>query len=157
MTTIAAKDGVLAGDSLWSDEYGNVFTMAPKVFRLPSGILYGGAGEGDDRALLKLLNKVKKPSQFPSVKALRKLKQDLSGLVVFPGGQVYVIDVAHDKDGLIGVYEITERVAAIGSGATHALNAMNFGKSAVEAVEFACTKSVYSRPPVTHVELKRKR
>jgi hypothetical protein len=47
-------------------------------------------------------------------------------------------------------------VAAIGSGATHALNAMSFGKSAIEAVEYACTKSVYSRPPVTHVALKRR-
>lgn len=154
MTTIAFKDGVLAGDSLWTGEDGTVFTMAPKVFRLPSGILYGGAGEGDDRALLQLLKKVKKPKDFPSVEAFRKIKQDLGGLIVFPNGRVFIIDVAHDKYGLVGVYEIPDRVAAIGSGSVHALAAMSLGKSAIEAVHFACERSVYSRPPVTHVELK---
>lgn len=154
MTTIAYKDGVLAGDSLWTGEDGTVFTMAPKVFCLPSGVLYGGAGEGDDRALLKMLAKVKKPKDFPSVKQLRKVKQDLYGIVVFPNGQVFVIDVAHDKDGTVGVYEIPDRIAAIGSGGVHALAAMNLGKTAIEAVHFACERSVYSRPPVTHVELK---
>lgn len=154
MTTIAYKDGVLAGDSLWSDERGDVTTLANKVFKLQNGILYGGAGDDDDRALLKLLGKVKRPKDFPPISELRKLRQDLSGLVVFPDGRVFTIDVSAEKDGYSSVCEIVEKVAAIGRGSIHALSAMAHGKSAIEAVEFACTMNVFSRPPITHVELK---
>jgi hypothetical protein len=157
MTTIAYKAGVLAGDSLWADEHGDVTTLATKVFELPNGILYGGAGEDDDRALVQLLKRVKKPEQLPPISEIRKIKQDLAALIVFPSGRVFILDASSDKNGQAGICEIKEGQAAIGRGSIHALCAMDFGASAIEAVEFACKKNIHSRPPVTHVSLTAKR
>lgn len=157
MTVIAYKDGVLAGDSLWSDEHGNVYTIAPKVFQFPSGVLYGGAGEGDDREFVRLLKRAKRPEQLPAIKDLRKLKQGLRAIMVFPDGRVFTVDTSVKDEEPVGIGEVVERVAAIGCGMDWALAAMDNGKSAIDAVEYACKRNVFCRPPVTHVKLGNKR
>ena len=154
MTVIAYKDGVLAGDSLWCGEHGDVYTLANKVFRFPSGVLYGGAGEGDDREFVRILKRARRPEQLPQIKGLRKLKQGLSAIMVFPDGRVFTVDTSVRDDEPVGISEVMERVAAIGAGGQWALAAMDNGRSAIEAVEYTCKRNVYCRLPVTHVELK---
>ena len=64
MTVIAYRDGMMAADSCWSDNHENdscsglIFSHAPKLRRLSSGALYGGAGASDDRELVALLDNV---------------------------------------------------------------------------------------------------
>lgn len=157
MTVIAYKNGVLAGDSLWSGENGDVYTLANKVFRFPSGVLYGGAGEGDDREFVRMLKRARRPEQLPQIKELRKLKQGLSAIMVFPDGRVFTVDTSVKDDEPVGVSEVVERIAAIGIGSTWALAAMDNGKSAPEAVEYTCKRNTFCRPPVTSVTLGKKR
>lgn len=144
MTTIAFKAGVLAGDSAW--QYNDaVVSHANKLTRFPTGVLYGAAGEADDRQLVSILRKIKIPAKLPFKKELVEL-EDVVALVVFPIGSIWVV-------GSGGAYELKADYAAVGTGAHYALAAMEAGKSAAEAVAVACKLDINSRLPVHTLKL----
>jgi 20S proteasome alpha/beta subunit len=144
MTTIAYKDGVLASDSRATEGMTIISSNCKKVFRLSNGALYGGAGDCDDRDVLDLLAK-SSPKKMPTRRELRDLLAEVSGILVFPNGQVFEITVEHDN-GVWGaeVLEVVERVVAVGSGKRPALTAMKLGLTAVQAVKHAITEDTGS-------------
>ncbi len=153
MTTIAWRFDTLAGDSA-TTESGTLISLAPKVHKLKSGAIVGYAGDADSRALHKLLDKVKRPEELPSVSKLRELKQDHAAIIVFPSGKVYAIDVGNDKGDYCGVCEIVAEYYAIGSGGLVAMAAMAAGASAMKAVSIACDLDIHTRAPVTCKQIK---
>lgn len=150
MTTIAYRDGVMAGDSAYTDDC-RIVGLGPKVIRFKH-VLYGGAGDADDRVLVSILKKVKTPADLPSVKVLRKFEQDLDALIVFRDGRTFSLYAAAKAGAQHGLHEIFYPFASIGSGRDVALGAMAAGASAERAVEISCEHTTYSCPPVTSVQ-----
>lgn len=147
MTVIAYKDRTLAGDSAWTDR-GTVTRLATKLTVLPSGILYAGAGDGDDRELLELLKGVKTPEDLPPADKL-KSTGSLEALLVFPDGQVWEIGTGKRR----GYAERRDAPVALGSGALLALGAMLAGAGAEEAATIAASRDIYCREPITTLSL----
>jgi ATP-dependent protease HslVU (ClpYQ) peptidase subunit len=159
VTVIAYRDGVLAGDSGWSDN-GVFITNQTKVLRLDTGVLYGGAGHADDRELLHLLKNVASPHRLPSARSLIDASRECGAIIVFPDGAVWTITTGDNEDS--GVCPIAAPFIAIGSGSKIAHGAMLAGASAARAVEVTCGQfgDIYCKPPVHTLRLeprKRKR
>jgi ATP-dependent protease HslVU (ClpYQ) peptidase subunit len=155
VTVIAYRDGVLAGDSGWSGG-GTFFSSRTKIMRLDTGVLYGGAGDCDDRELLHLLRNVGSPARLPQPHILADVIRELSGILVFPSGDVFLIETRQ------GVTEVHAPFISIGSGEKIAHGAMLAGASAARAVEVTCGQfgDIYCKPPVHTLRLeprKRKR
>lgn len=157
MTTIAFKSGLMACDSCHSTAGGLIVISNIKIQRLASGALLGGAGDGDDRAVVELLDAIKNPVNLPSRKDLEATRTDYTGLLVFPNGRVFQIDIEQPKDKqdfVAAVEEIIGRnFAAVGSGHEIAIGAMAAGASAADAVAIACDWDTGSRLPVHVVGL----
>jgi hypothetical protein len=146
MTTIAYRDGVMAGDgreTMQNDEHTSWYRLTDKcvkVYKLKDGSLFGGAHGSEDitRLHLALLKTLPPP----------KL-EDIAGLRVDPKGHIWLYEG-----------NIWQRVHApyyaIGSGAEFALAAMDAGVSAVRAVKIAIGRDLWSGGKVTAVRLKRK-
>lgn len=156
MTTIAYTNGILACDSCWN--YNSTQTTSKtKIRRLASGALYGSAGDGDDRAMIALLDQIKLPARLPMPAELAAIRTDVTAILVLPRGRVFMV-LAEALD-LIetnfkgAVWEANRGFAAVGSGADVALGAMRAGKTAKEAVHIACEFDINSRPPVHVLEL----
>jgi ATP-dependent protease HslVU (ClpYQ) peptidase subunit len=158
VTTIAVKDGVMASDSRITEPDGMVFGRVPKIYRLASRALLGHSGDADIRDALALLNTctVKK---LPTRAELSALKLDFAALLLFPNGKMFAVscgprgEVASDS--WYGeVIAVSERYAAVGSGAKFAIGAMAAGRSAKQAVEIACRYDTASGPPVTEHRVK---
>ena len=75
---------------------------------------------------------------------------ECSALVVFAG---QVFDYGLDDDGEI-LSELVDENHAKGSGAQFALSAMDFGKSAKEAVQYAMTRDIYTGGKVKVIKVK---
>jgi hypothetical protein len=153
MTTIAYKDGIMACDSCWAAG-GVLISRATKIERTPH-LMMGFAGGADSRSIAALLRDVKSPRDLPSQEALHRLGtigQDARALVVFTtSGRIFVIDVdapSSKRGAQGGLWEISFPYFAVGSGQDWARAAMALGKTAIEAVEFACEYDVHSSPPV---------
>lgn len=137
---------------------------AQKIHRLASGGLLGQAGENDCRAIMVLLEKVKREADLPGRDALVRTGLEFEGLLVLPNGDQYVISsgridaqgFAVDDAADLGVWQTGTMggYSAVGSGAEAALSAMDAGASAARAVEIACRRNVYCRPPVHSVRLR---
>jgi hypothetical protein len=138
MTTIACSrtKGVMACDSLWTVGVLRAVNRT-KVRRLPSGALLGTAGENDGRAFEALLAEVKRPSDLPMPGVFNRLRQEISGLILFPELRLFHINTVlpNDTDDESGVTEITEPFWAIGSGGELALGALAAGASPERAVK----------------------
>lgn len=160
MTVIAWRNGIMACDSCWSIA-GTQIASAIKIRRLSSGALLGGAGDNDARAIEALFEKVKDPRKMPSRAELAATRVDFCGLLALPRGGVFTISsVKHDEAGWVdneddedaeaGIWFATSMggYAAVGSGGDCALAAMDAGADAKRAVEIACRRNVYCRPPV---------
>ncbi len=94
------------------------------------------------------------PKKMPTRQELRDLLAEVSGILVFPNGQVFEITVEHDCGAWSGeVLEIVERVAAVGSGKRPALTAMKLGYTAVQAVRHAMTEDAGSGGAVQTMRL----
>jgi len=152
MTTIAYKDGVMACDSAWSSEDGTLITRRNKIVRLKSGGLIGSAGDDDSRAVEALFEKVRTPAGLPTRKQLLELQIDYVGIVVLPKGRIYHVTIdpppGDHEYWSGGLFEIGESYHAVGSGAVHAITAMECGKSARDAVNLAIRRDNNCRPPV---------
>jgi ATP-dependent protease HslVU (ClpYQ) peptidase subunit len=141
MTTVAFRDGVMAGDTriIYGDmiERGHV----RKVFRLKSGLLLGFAGDAHD--FQRIITELK---QNPN--KLIPTKSDLNVIMVKLDGTVMERDT--------GGWTQAENAKfyAIGSGRVPALVAMTCGKTAAEAVKIAMMFDPHTGGKVQTVRLK---
>lgn len=161
MTTIAWDGKVLACDARWCMDDITVISRT-KIMRLPSGALYGGAGGFDDREMIAMLAKVKKPAQLPTLTQLGTIRQGLRGLLILPSRRAFVIDTCHiapgDADAEECMVAELDTPCAVGSGGKFALAAMKAqalrGRvSAFEAVKVACDLDPNSKGPVYRLTL----
>jgi ATP-dependent protease HslVU (ClpYQ) peptidase subunit len=163
MTTIAIKaeaerGWVFAADSKCTDGLGAFCTRAKKLHRLSSGAVLGQAGDTDIRDILALLNNIT-AKRLPSRKELAETHCEFAGILAFPNGKVFLIDVGvldfgHDSEWYGSVVELQERYAAVGSGQQFAIGAMAAGRSAKQAVEIACRYDSFSQAPVIEEPVK---
>lgn len=154
MTTIAYKEGIMAADSRASEGDTHV-TECQKIFKLENGAYLGSSGDDDDREVIELLSQAS-PSKMPSRKKLAALELQYSGILVFPSGKVFKIEVEHNEERQAwagSVFEIKDKMCAIGSGASFAYGAMEAGVDAVKAVEIACRRDINSALPVQSVSV----
>lgn len=154
MTTIAARSGIMACDSAWSDD-GKILHLQSKITRTKHGLLIGGAGDCSDRDIMGYLSSIRRSAELPTLSDLASLvqpKSDLSLLIYFPDRELWLFDKGEDSPAEL--YRIESPYFAIGSGRLLALVAMDLGCSAVRAVEVACTRDNASRLPVHHQQLK---
>ncbi len=144
MTTIAYRDGIIAGDGRETDVDNKDCTFVlrdnlVKVHRLKDGRLFGSAGGSEEgiRLLIALQNNQPMP----------KL-EEIAGLLI-------------DTKGKIWVYEghlwqpAYEKYYAVGTGACMAFAAMDAGASAVKAVTIAKNRDPFSGGKVTSLKLRR--
>lgn len=155
MTTIAYKAGTLAADSACSDEW-QFLARVVKLVRLQSGGLFGSAGDADVRSVVNLITKIKTAAGLPTKKEIEALETDFSAILVLPKGRVFhvycdYLDIGNGRwSG--GLFEVDGHYA-VGSGAAHALAALDAGKSARDAVANACRRDFFSRPPIHTMSL----
>jgi ATP-dependent protease HslVU (ClpYQ) peptidase subunit len=149
MTTIAFKDGIMASDSCISGG-GYYGASVNKVQRTSAGALIGWCGEADNRAVLTLIDKVKKPAQLPTKQEIAACLTDCQVLIAFGPNSLYIVGCDEDDSGRYHGYVNVCNLgaAAIGSGSHLALGAMLAGKSAREAVSIACKIDNNSKLPV---------
>lgn len=132
MTTIAVKDGVMAGDTQITGDYA---MHAPKIFRLPDGGVAGGAGDWSRAyAGIKWLVDGEK-GEPPNI-------TDADILILRPDGSLWK---ANEE---FPAYPLADKVAAIGCGSLAAMTAMRGGSSAVDAVMAVSVCDVYTNDPV---------
>lgn len=138
MTTVAYRDGVLAGDGRVTMGDTVVSNTERKVHKLRGGRLYGYAGNSEDAELLKLaLMKGEAPP----------LLDNVQGLLIH-------------SDGVIELYEgkvwqqVKEPYYAIGTGGPLALVLMDAGLSSKDAVKLSIKRDTNSGGKIRTVKLK---
>lgn len=152
MTVIAYRAGIMAGDSCWANSStGTIDNLQNKMQRLKSGLLYGGAGDCDDRKLLTMLHRVKTPAQLPTAEKLKEIADSINALLVFPSGDVFYLDTGAEDGAVCPVQTL---FAAVGSGRQIAIGAMAAGATAYSAVQITCQHNVYCRPPIHQLRLR---
>jgi 20S proteasome alpha/beta subunit len=154
VTVIAysTKHKIIAADSRSTDGYAMHFTNCKKIFRLKNGAVIGTAGQSDDRDVRALLEKAT-PRRMPSREQLAALKMEFIGILIFPKGQVFTIDISfieHESEGewMAGVDIVTDDFVAVGHGAQFAYGAMEVGATPVEAVRATCRRDTTCALPV---------
>ena len=155
MTVIAysAKHRVMAADSRCTDNGGMHVTTCQKIFRLRNGALLGTSGESDDRDVRALLSR----SKLPTRAQLAELQCVFQGILVFPKGDVYKVNIWYrdnEREWAGGVDEIRDPIVAAGCGADLAYGAMEFGATPQQAVELACRRHSLCAPPVQSEKLR---
>lgn len=142
MTTIAYRDGVVAADSAESGG-DSVTTRCDKLFRKKIGkrnvIIATAGGTYSGMLFVDWYGSGKPP---PDALMALDLEEDFE-VLVFDRGEVWTCN--H----LCCLVEVIEPYVAIGSGRSHALTAMDCGRSAREAVRLACLRNCYSRLPIS--------
>lgn len=154
VTVIAysAKHKIIAADSRCSDSTGMHLTSCKKLFRLRNGALLGTSGDADERDVRDLLSRAT-PRKLPTRGALAEMKSSFEGLLVFPRGQVFLVNVWHrefDHEGewAGSVDVISDPIVAVGCGFAFAYGAMEVGASPVQAVRAACRRDPACALPV---------
>jgi 20S proteasome alpha/beta subunit len=154
MTVIAysAKHRMMAADSRCSDGYAMHLTNCRKIFRLKNHALLGTAGDSDDRLVRDILSKAT-PRKLPSRAALAETKTEFHGILVFPKGQVFVIDIGwheHAAEGewMGSIDPITDDLVAVGHGQQFAYGALEAGKNPRDAVRITCKRDTTCALPV---------
>lgn len=144
MTTIAYRNGVLAGDTrVTSDD-----TILPgwerKVFRLPDGGLFASADDVEGgELLLRAMRKGHPPPRLPE-------NEHVDAILIKPDGKMFFYE---------GNIWIRYRApyCAIGTGRPYALGAMARGASAIDAVRIGMKFDAHSGGRVQSLRLKRRR
>lgn len=138
MTVIAVRDGVMAADSRATN--GDVPYRCEKIYRIGRQLV-GAAG--DNNACLAYVR------YFRGEKVEPEELKGAHALVLSPGGLfIYEETTAADP--------VLEEFFAIGCGSDAALGAMQYGASAIQAVDAACRWNVQCGPPVVHLTLKKR-
>lgn len=156
MTVIAYRNGRMACDSLCADETtGEVWLKGNKIYRTKVGALVGCSGQADARAVVALLDNVKRGSQMPTAKqfAETKVQTENGILIALPDGEVWVVLIVFDEDSKewsADACRITGMggMAVAGCGGRDAMVAMRCGKTAREAVAVACDMNAFCRAPI---------
>lgn len=144
MTTIAYRDGVLAGDSChaWcsqeTDDYW-VYKYATKLVR-NGPVMFGCSGDCDSAEFVSMLMSLRKPTDLPSEK-VRKAFEGSKALIVFTKPELAVYAIEDCEMDECGEYH------AIGSGAKFAMTAFDMDANALKAVEMASRRDLFTRPP----------
>lgn len=140
MTTVAYRDGVLAGDGRVATESGSIHSdNQRKVHKLRDGRLFGYAGDTDDAERLRLsLLSDEPPPELRNIQAL----------LVQPDGSIDYYQ------GTVWQRLTSDPYYAIGTGGTAALVAMDCDKSAKQAVACAIRRDNNSGGKIKTVRLK---
>lgn len=157
----------MACDSCWTCG-DTVDTLATKIDRLRSGALLGSAGDNDGRTVRGLFETVRTSKQIPPRESLLAIRCDYMGLLVLPDGKIFKISTTlihpdhfdqafQETADDVGVWETNSLFAAIGSGSSFALAAMEAGMDARAAVRIACKYDIHSRPPIYSMSLVQKK
>ena len=146
MSTVAYKDGIIAGDTKLTD--GNLKLHAQKIYRVHDKLLVGLAG--DWLGCLKFLNWIQQNNHYPEITVGWNFEE--KDTLKFEA-------LVADKDS-IAVYDhcmikmyIDETFWAAGSGRDIAIGAMAHGATAEEAVEIATEYDTYTEGEVMTLEL----
>lgn len=144
MTTITARDGVMAGDSRITDGDDNdtgfvVSGSERKIFRLRDGRLFGGSGDSEEIDILKL--SLKKNHFTPHL-------SHVNGIVIFPDKTTFLYQ------GKLWT-KIREPFYAIGSGAGYAMAAMYAGADAIEACKIGAMMDPFSGGRIRHLKIRK--
>lgn len=145
MTTIAYRDGVLAGDSLYIRGGWKMGTTFCKVFKTPDGRLLGLCG--DAAHAMKLVEWLKLPPK-DRCDERPALDKDAGTVVeVLRSGKARFYEHNHFHDN-------RERYWSVGSGSVAALVAMDMGANATRAVKAAIRRDDSSGGPVRSVKIR---
>ena len=138
MTTIAFRDGTLAGDSRVSAGDMVITDKATKVHRLRDGRLLGWSGSVEDAHRLR---------QSLSKKTPRPANLNVTALLVHTDGSIHLFE------GNEWVKQ-TEPYYSLGSGSPYAMGAMDAGATATEAARIGSKRDVSSGGKIKCVKLK---
>lgn len=128
-------------------------TNAQKIYRLKNGAVVGTAGDSDDRDVRALLEKAT-PRRMPSRKDLAETKTTFEGIMVFPKGQVFSVNVWREKDEWRGAVDpISDTIIATGHGWQFAYGAMEAGASPIDAVRITCRRDITCALPVQYEKI----
>lgn len=143
MTTIAYRNGVLAGDgreTCQNDDQSS-FTIlddkSRKVFKLKNGCLFGGAHGSED--ILRLQHALVKGKKPPPL-------DDVAGLLIDPDGRIWLYE-GHIWQ------RVRKKYYAIGSGSLFAFAAMDAGADALLATKIGANRDPYSGGKIRSVRL----
>lgn len=132
MTTVAFKEGSMASDSRYTDAVG--ITRGPKIFRTKTGkkeVLIGICG--DAYAAMMFVD-----YYGSGDKELHKVLVDMTDdnfeVLIWDGKKLWI------ANRYCRPLELEEPYYAIGSGAQHAITALDCGKSATQAVQMAAKR-----------------
>jgi ATP-dependent protease HslVU (ClpYQ) peptidase subunit len=139
MTTVAYRDGVMAGEGQVTLAEMVVSSDTRKVHRLKDGRLFGWAGTAAQSEVL--IASLRKGGATPDC-------ENITALLVSPDGST----VSYYEGGVWRVER--EKYNALGSGSAFALGAMDHGATAAEAVKIASKRDVSSGGKVRTVKLK---
>lgn len=137
MTCVTFRNGIMASDGRVTDDSDIFSNKCQKIFRLKDSSLLGLAGDAATQEIVDLFNK----RDFPTVKKLKALEIDFTGIFVKPDGSIQLVEVSRPKEEdkssqwTAIVFEIKEPFIAIGSGSKYALGAMERGATAEQAVK----------------------
>lgn len=139
MTTVACDGVTMASDGLITEDDRVSLSDYRKVFLLVDGRIAGFAGNCYNwQPFVDWLN---------SGGDVPKVDEGFSCLVLSPDGSLKSYDQ-------FGRSFPEKSPAAIGSGARFALPAMDLGKSARDAVAYACSRDIYSGGEITAIAIK---
>lgn len=138
MTTIAYREGVMAGDGRATQGGTVMSSTQKKVCRFRDGSLFGYAGDREDGERLK--QAIKAGAAAPKLGNINALLVTPDGKIRFYEGQVWV--------------DVKDLYTATGSGSPHALTAMDCDLGAVDAVKKAILRDPSSGGRVSSVSLK---
>lgn len=150
MTTVAFRDGIMAGDSCLSTGDDSVIYVGnvDKVFRLKDGSLFSASGDAECQPIINVLESGIQDSAIPG--ALAELKSESECMMVRPDGRLYWICVS---EGYGEFTEFKDEFCAIGTGKDFAYGAMEWGASALDAVICASRRHAFTRGPFMSMSL----
>jgi len=132
MTTIAYRDGIVATDTL-SVSDGIVVDHAYEKCIVRDGVMFfmtGGTSDHD-----KLVEEYLSPTGRDTGNA---------AAIVADNGKILIIGGEEGGKGIFKCPNKRENYISIGSGERFAISAMDHGKSAKEAVEYAMKRDIYT-------------
>ena len=138
VTTIAFKDGVMAGDTQITSD--TLIYRAQKIYKLPDGGLVGGCGPWSKayKAIAWMLDGEK--GESPKF-------EDAMIVIAKPDGSLWMADDDFPA------YPLLDKYIAVGCGAQAAMLAMNDGATAVEAIQKVCKLDSHTSAPVQYLSI----
>ena len=137
MTTVAAKNGQMAADTLLSGDY---VMRVQKIYRLASGTIVGGCADDWHVAYAAIAWLLTPTGEAPTF-------DGATLLAMHPDGSL------HMADNRFPFYPLLDKTAAIGCGAQAAMAAMLGGATAGEAVKVAAKIDPSTNDSVQMLEL----